>query len=501
MVPMSKTSIILSVVIILLTNFFYYPKWSKSGSEATLSFDVSGYYFYLPAHFIYKDIKGCSFKGEILSKYGPTPNFQQAFLHEKSGNYVMKYSIGQAVVFSPFFFVAHAWASNDVRYPADGFSFPYQFMISMGMLLITLLGLVFLRKALLQYFNDTATGLSILGIVLGSNYLNYSAIDGAMTHNTLFTIYAFLLYLTIAFYKNPSFLKSAGIGLLIGLAALIRPTEIISCLIPVLCGVNLLKTDEIKNRLSLFFKNGRLLLLAVLVCLLTGSIQFIYWKYVSGDWIVYSYQKQGFNWLNPHVMNCLFSYKSGWLVYSPFMAFALIGFIPLFIKNKSLFFAPALFSLLFMYIAFAWDIWWYGGSLGQRAMVQAYPVLAFPLAAFLAAVMKAKPFIKLPVLLSGLVFIYANLWFTHQAHKGGLLHISQMTHAYFWKTLFTYEKNPEHLKLLDDVEAIFEGERVDRQVVYQDTAFSAVLDQNRQFSTLVSLSFKYLPPPPESSTG
>jgi hypothetical protein len=106
MVPMSKTSIILSVVIILLTNFFYYPKWSKSGSEATLSFDVSGYYFYLPAHFIYKDIKGCSFKGEILSKYGPTPNFQQAFLHEKSGNYVMKYSIGQAVVF-PLFSLSH----------------------------------------------------------------------------------------------------------------------------------------------------------------------------------------------------------------------------------------------------------------------------------------------------------------------------------------------------------------------------------------------------------
>ena len=32
--------------------------------------------------------------------------------------------------------------------------------------------------------------------------------------------------------------------------------------------------------------------------------------------------------------------------------------------------------LLFIYIAFAWDIWWYGGSLGQRSMVQAYAVLS-----------------------------------------------------------------------------------------------------------------------------
>lgn len=493
MLSMSKLSIILSIIFIILTNFFYFPRWAKSGKEATLSWDVSGYYMYLPAFFIYKDSKGCGFKDEILSKYGPTPDFQQAFLHEKSGNHVMKYSIGQAVVFSPFFFVAHAWASNDARYPADGFSFPYQFIISMGSLLIAILGLVFLRNALLHYFNDMAAGLSVLGIVLGSNYLNYSAIDGAMTHNTLFTLYAFLLYLSITFYENPSLLKSAGIGLLVGLGALIRPTEIISFLIPVLWGVNLLKAEEIKNRLSFFKQNGRLLLLAVLVCLLTGSIQFIYWKYVSGDWIVYSYQKQGFSWLNPHIMECLFSYKSGWLIYSPFMLFALLGFMPLFLKKKSIFFALALFSLLFMYIAFAWDIWWYGGSLGQRAMVQAYPVLAFPLAAFIAAVMRSKLIIKLSVLLPALLFVYANLWFTHQAHKGGLMHISQMTRAYYWKTLFTYEKNPEHLKLLDDVEGIFEGEPADKQQVFQDTSFFVVLDQNQQFSPLRAISSEDFP--------
>jgi len=40
----------------------------------------------------------------------------------------MKYSIGQAIQFSPFFFIAHAWASSSAQYEADGFSFPYEFM-------------------------------------------------------------------------------------------------------------------------------------------------------------------------------------------------------------------------------------------------------------------------------------------------------------------------------------------------------------------------------------
>ena len=89
---MSKTLLVLSVLILLLTHFVYYPKWKKTLTEATLSWDVSGYYMYLPAAFIYKDLKKCAFKEDIMTTYTPTPNFQQAFIHEQSGNYVMKYS-------------------------------------------------------------------------------------------------------------------------------------------------------------------------------------------------------------------------------------------------------------------------------------------------------------------------------------------------------------------------------------------------------------------------
>jgi len=54
---------------------------------------------YLPAAFIYQDIKGCEFQEDILKQYQPTYDFQQAFLHP-SGNYVMKYPMGMALIYA-----------------------------------------------------------------------------------------------------------------------------------------------------------------------------------------------------------------------------------------------------------------------------------------------------------------------------------------------------------------------------------------------------------------
>jgi len=352
----SLISLITAFLIILFTGTVYYPRFEKTKGEATISFDVSGYYMYLPAHFIYNDLKKCSFQDEILKKYKMSSSFHQAFLHDESGNYVMKYAIGQSIHFAPFFFIAHYYATHSDKYESDGFSYPYQLSISIGSLLIALLGLLVLRLVLLQYFSDRVVAISILLLVLGSNYLNYSAIDGAMTHNSLFTIYSLILYFTIKFYKAPSYKYSLILGALIGLATLIRPTEIISFLIPILWNVRLISYKEITNRFSLLKSKSNLLLVSFLVCFSIVFIQLLYWKYASGDWIVYSYQEQGFSWLSPHIKECLFSYKSGWLSYSPLMVFSLIGYYFLLKRKENNFGTLLLFMLLFMYINFSWDI-------------------------------------------------------------------------------------------------------------------------------------------------
>ena len=382
-------ALLLCYCFIAVVHFFYYPKWQQDGAEATLSYDVSGYYMYLPAAFIYEDLKEVKFLDEVIEEYRPTADPYQIFTHE-SGNKVMKYSIGQAVMYTPFFAVAHAWASASEAYPADGFSLPYQFMISLGSLIVSFLGLFWLMTLLRVYFREGVVALTLVLIVFGTNYLNYSAIDGAMTHNNVFTLYALLLLMTHRFYVRASWPKALLIGACVGLMALTRPTEIIAALIPLLWGLELGRKGALKERLTFFGTHWQKLVAAAVITLLIGSIQLFYWKYVSGDWLVYSYQDQGFDWLRPHLNDGLFSYKAGWLIYTPLMVFGLIGFWPLLRQKSSLFPALFLHAMLFIYVAFSWSVWWYGGSLGQRTMVQEYAVLAFPLAAFLQWVFWAR---------------------------------------------------------------------------------------------------------------
>lgn len=447
---------------IIIAAHCYYPKWTLSGTENTISWDVSGYYMYLPAIFIYQDVKDLAFAKPLIKKYRPTPNFQQAYLHD-SGNHVLKYSCGQAIQYLPGFLVAHAIALMHPSYEADGFSQPYQVGIAVNSLLICFIGLFFLNRILAHYFKPNVVFLAMVSIVLGSNYLSYSAISGAMTHNYLFTIYAVLIFATIRFYQKPTWRLSLLIGLLVGLAALTRPTEIITALIPILWGINPLSWNNVKGRFSFLSKHFTKVILAFFACLLIGSLQFIYWKYATGDWIVYSYQKQGFSWLEPHLWEGMFSFKSGWITYSPIMIIPIIGFLFLVISKPKIGVATLIYSLLFTYIAFSWDIWWYGGSLGQRAMVQLYPILAFSFAGFYAFIIRSKILTYLiGLLLIG--FFYLNICFVHQSHHAQMLYVGQMTKAYYWKIFGKFNKNYQDVKLLDSDE-YFEGQRANVQTL------------------------------------
>jgi hypothetical protein len=483
---MRRSTIALLVCYLLIAgvHFGYYPKWQQAGAEATISYDVSGYYMYLPAIFIYQDLKQTAFLEDIIKEYHPTSDPYQVFTHE-SGNKVMKYSAGQAVMYTPFFLLGHLWASVSSNYPADGFSLPYQLMISLGSLVVSFLGLYWLMVLLRLYFRDGVVALTLVLIAFGTNYLNYSAIDGAMTHNNVFTLYALLLLTTDRFYRSPRVTTALLIGLCIGLAALTRPTEIIAALIPILWMLDVRKRQAIVNRFKFFGRHWQKLVGAMLLTLAIGSIQLVYWKYVSGDWLVYSYQDQGFDWLKAHIHSGLFSYKAGWLVYTPLMIFGVLGFVPLFWRRSRLATALFLHAALFVYVAFAWSVWWYGGSLGQRTMVQAYVVLAFPLAAFMEWAFWARtqvpgdaekepsttPFWKRGgrLALAAVIglFVYHNLWFTHQAHRGGLFLTEQMTKAYYWRTLYTYGRDYEDQLALDTPE-FFPGTPAKRELLKEE---------------------------------
>jgi hypothetical protein len=440
----SALTVGLCITLWFAAGFFYYPKWKMSGTEATISWDVSGYYWYLPSAFIYKDLKNQEFASGIISKYNPSPDFQQAYRHT-SGNYVLKYSSGLAVCMLPPFVTAHVMAPV-LGFPQDGFSLPYQFALWLWGLLVGILGLLLMRNILLHWFSDNAVGLSILSIALATNLLEYSAITNAMTHNYLFTLYALLIWLSMRYYRKPAAATAIQIGLVTGMMVLIRPTEIVAVLIPLLWGL-LPARKSISEKLNFLRTNALDYLFASLAFMLIVSIQGVYWKYVSGEWLVYSYGDQGFSWLQPHIEDCLFSAKAGWITYTPIALLMIAGFFKL--SRKHVFFISGLvFFIVFSYITFSWNIWWYGGSLGQRAMIHTYPILMFPLSALFERAMISKWKIGMLAIIT-FFSIHYNFWLHHQAHRGGLLKAGEMTKPYFLAILFRYDVPEESLKLLD----------------------------------------------------
>jgi hypothetical protein len=301
----------------------------------------------------------------------------------------------------------------------------------------------------------------IFSYVLGTNYLNYSAIDNAMTHNWLFTIYILIIYRTILLYDLPNAKNTLLLGLLIGLAALVRPTDFIAIIIPILWGIDELSIESIKTRLLFLWEKKKLVLLITVVIGLIGFIQLTYYKYAGEEWYIYTYQGFTFSWLSPHTKDYLFSFRTGWLIYTPLFFLAIIGLFMM--KNKRFgWVGLLLFIILNTYIVSAWDVWWYGA----RAMIQSYPILAFPLASIFDKGIKNIWFKY--ILFSFIAFCsYFNIWWTHGVHKGGYYDAYDSTKAYFYKAFGKFNVPKDYIKLYDTNE-YFDGERKNVKSIYEN---------------------------------
>ncbi len=483
----------ISVLLLLYVAFVFYPKWNNESTESPLGYDAVTYYWYLPATFIYKDLKQQKFGDSIITKYGFTSVFDQSYTHE-SGNRVITYSSGVAILQLPAFAVAHVLA-KPLGFEPDGFSKPYRVALQAWGLLWVLVGLWFFRKLLLYYFTDKTTAITLLLLVYGSNYLNYSAIDITLTHSWLFVIYVFLLLNTRQFYKQPSRKYAVRIGLLTGLLILIRPSEFLAVLIPLLWGMESISWGAIKERVAFFAHQYRYLFIAVVCAAIVGSIQVIYWLYVTGQPLVYSYDDKGFSWKSPHFWLYTFSYRSGWLVYTPMLFFVFIGLVPFLFKGKNKV-AVISFFLLYYYLVSAWDIWWYGG-MGGRAMVHSYAVL-FLIIATLVEYLLATKWIKWPAIAIMLLFTYVNIWFTYNAHAGqGLYDPSSMTKDYYWAVVGRF-KVPEYTVRYKDTDEYFNGEPKSLLLMHQygfedDTSETNIEPISGQRSVFIDVDREYSP--------
>jgi len=437
-----------SLLIIILLLFCNTYLRISNPPKNNLGWDTFGYYLYLPATFIYHDL-GLENKqviDGIIKKYKPSNTFYQAHKGPKK-YWIMKYSMGMAVFFSPAFFIGHIIALNS-DFPADGFSKPYQWAMVFNGILIFFIGLLYLRKVLLEFFSENILTLVILLLYFGTNYFSYSTFNAEMPHTYLFSMYAILLYYTIRWHQTFKTRYIVSVAIIISLSTLARPTEIISVFIPLLWNVSSYSTFKQKIK-KIWHYQKKQVLVFVLIALFIGSFQVIYWKIYSGSFIYYSYRNpgEGFEFLWPYTLKFLFSFRKGWLIYTPMMFFAIWGMIILYRKNRPIFYSVFMFFIVNLYIVSSWSCWWYAQSMGSRAVVQSYAVLSIPFGYSLKAISKTS-LIKKSLLIMIIVFFTAlNLFQTWQLSKG-ILSSDRMTFAYYLKSFGKVKIKSEDKKLL-----------------------------------------------------
>ena len=418
---------------LMIWTTFNLKKWKHAETKAKIiTWDVTSYYGYLPAVFIHNDLS-LDFIDTDEVDYGAKQQFwpdrfNNNLERELKGEIkVIKTTMGMSFMYAPFFFMAHGFAYLS-KYEANGFSQPYEFFLVVSCLFYLFIGLFFLRKLLLFTFSEWATSLTLTSILIGTNLFYYATEEPAMSHAYSFALIIGFIYHSILYLEKYQLKNVIYLGLLGGLIVLIRPVNLLIFLFPLLYGIT--KGRDLVSRLELFIKKRKHILLIGALGFSVVFPQLLYWKLQTGSWVFNSYLGEGFFFGNSHVLEGLFSYRKGWLVYTPIMFFALIGTVLLFRKNKKFFFPVLVFLLINIYVVYSWWSWWYGGSFGSRPMIDSYGLLAIPMACFYSVIIKKKDLV-IPIFTYGLFFLYLNQ-FQGWQRRTNMIHWEGMTKEAYW---------------------------------------------------------------------
>lgn len=379
-------------VCLLLTSYFHQDK----KINGVIWSDQEGYYIYLPAVFINGGFdnlycyNGCSF----IQKEGKEYSFT-------------KYTYGVALMQSPFFLVAHSLA-EPLGFESNGRTLPYVWSIMIAAIFYMLWGLYLIGETLKsKLFSNSIITIVLFSILLGTNLFYYTFREAGMSHVYSFFLLATLIYSSEKKSKTNKSIWDLLSGFLLALIILIRPTNAIAVIIPVLWNANL---NEVLTRVTDFLKNWKWILAFSTSVIILFSPQLIYWKELTGNYIFYSYGEEGFiYWNRPKMLSVLLSPQNGWLIYSPLVFGALVGIVFMIKQKTDGWLVPLLTLTIATYVFGSWWAWWFGGAYGHRCYVDFLPLLAIPAAVTVNFIQDSDIWIQRLFGIAAFLVIYVNV--------------------------------------------------------------------------------------------
>ncbi len=394
----------------LALTWYFHKDATRYSDRNELWSDRAGYYIYLPATIFYHfDTRKMPVDLDVKTGGG----FSIDTLRNKIDT---KYTCGVALMAAPFF-LASGVISRMAGYDSEsGFSMLYMRMMSLAAVIYLFLGLWFLKRFLDHYFQAFVSFFVITLIFIGTNLFYYSLIDGMMSHVYSFFLFALFLFALKKHQISGSYRYFILLAITLSLAILIRPTNI-------LLGFLFFTWDAASpagclKRIKQFLKPSYILcFLAILFIVFLP--QLIYWKYLSGSWIHFSYRDEGFtNLLHPRILEVLFSPVNGLIPYTPLILFFLAGTGMMITHRKPNGWPVAVVFLMVILVSASWKMWYFGCSFGQRPFIEYYAVMAVPFAYFTISLFNSRSLLVKTILFFFVFFfVYFNLRYTVSLYR------------------------------------------------------------------------------------
>ncbi|MBI1286395.1 MAG: hypothetical protein GC178_02345 [Flavobacteriales bacterium] len=426
--------VIMLAFIISINNYF-------GNQENYILSDGIGYYDHLPSAFIHHDLV----RNDAPIEVDPH-KYERIKALGAPGGYVPykefmvnKYAVGTALLESPFFLATCVKKSmeGDV---GDGYGTDYQKAIFWSTLFYLFLTLLFLSK-LLQLYEVSPWAIRFIQILLvfATPITHYANAEASFSHvYSLFAITAFMYFAKDALnrFRVSSLILA---GLIFGLVISIRQLNLLVILmLPFLAG----SMSNLLSALTHWFQHFRYVVLSAAAALAVISVQLFVWYLQTGHWFVYSYQGESFNFVDPHFIDILFSYRKGLFVYTPVLMVSLLAMVWWFVQKKVFLATSWIFYFVTItYVLSSWWSWYYGCSYGLRAYIDYFAFFFIPIGILLT---RSAWYFSLPVAVLMLACIPVNAIQTKQ-YKAYILNWMDMDKEKYWKVFLRTEPQFEGL--------------------------------------------------------
>ncbi|MCP4421844.1 MAG: hypothetical protein GY805_34965 [Chloroflexi bacterium] len=308
---------------------------------------------------------------------------------EATGKVANPFAIGTALLWLPFFLLAHALSlilnTFGFSISTNGVNYLYESTVLIGSILYASLGFFLTYQTVRRLFTVRVALIAILGMWWGTQAIYYIIAEPSMSHAMTILANALFLYIWYPSRPNRSARDWLILGLVTALVALVRWQEGLLALVPIVE----LGWWVWRKKLSLS-KGVRYLLLFSITVLVGFSPQFLMWSQVYGSPLLIPQGANFMHWFSPEPLLTLFSTQHGLITWHPIFLFALLGLVPLWRRDRTLTMVVLGAFLAQLYINSAADHWWADDAFGGRRFTGLIPFLVLPLSALTAWVQKHK---------------------------------------------------------------------------------------------------------------